>query len=347
MPKRRLILGILAVALVAALIIASAIPHEPSYEGRSLSQWLGDFTAADAAVRDRAEQAIRRIGPQAVPSLLDFIQDQRPVWRQRFSGILTRLPSKALRERVLADTQSDLLERRGTSATRAFKFLANEATAAKPQLVRLLNSATDRQVFARAAIALAYLGREGSPPLAVMLTNCPQLPLIHEPGVDPNGARIIHTNSQLTRRVICLDAISHMETNGEFAMPLVIAHLKDTNGHVVVRACWALNALRLQPQLAVPALTEVIQRSTDPEVRGAAAFTLGEHGKDSRSAVPGLMSILNEPEPVMNGREARHLSTKEILYFILMNRELRRTVTNAFLKIAPEVLTNAPVRAPQ
>jgi hypothetical protein len=74
----------LVAAVVAAIAVFSLLVAEPSYEGRGLSAWLGDFpltmdpagnsalpfSSNEQAKIDRAAVAIRGMGARALPHLL-------------------------------------------------------------------------------------------------------------------------------------------------------------------------------------------------------------------------------------------------------------------------------------
>jgi hypothetical protein len=45
-------------------------PPEPTYEGKTLDQWIEDLSDPDYAVSDRAADVLVTIGPDAVPILL-------------------------------------------------------------------------------------------------------------------------------------------------------------------------------------------------------------------------------------------------------------------------------------
>src|SRR5579863_7186021 len=75
----------LAVFLAAGLIVYLCIPKEPRYQGRTLSQWMADFTATSPSPtpdpkREAAAHAVYQIGTNAIPWLLRWAsaKDSKP-----------------------------------------------------------------------------------------------------------------------------------------------------------------------------------------------------------------------------------------------------------------------------
>ena len=69
--------AILLLALLAVRVEAQKA-NEPTYEGRSLSSWVGDLNAAAPSTRNAAAYAISGMGPaakSAVPALVKVLED--------------------------------------------------------------------------------------------------------------------------------------------------------------------------------------------------------------------------------------------------------------------------------
>lgn len=73
-----------SVFLIASLIgVCFAAGQEPTYEGKSLSEWMALTKDNDPGLRCEAAQAIGNIGPEAeaaIPVLVDLLKD-------RFAGV--------------------------------------------------------------------------------------------------------------------------------------------------------------------------------------------------------------------------------------------------------------------
>src|SRR5205814_6792920 len=107
---------------------------EPSYGGRSLSEWVGRLdAAAEPAATKEAEEAIRRIGTNALPYLLEWIQYERPAWVSSLNRVTGGLLKKHDISLQLKNST------RAEQSVKAFPILGPHASGAIPQLLRLMN----------------------------------------------------------------------------------------------------------------------------------------------------------------------------------------------------------------
>src|SRR5260370_26531761 len=82
MRKRVLAVAVLVVAVLGLIILAFVArqdPTEPSYQGKTLRQWLVllDSAASHQAQNDAASSAIGSIGKEALPYLIHIVQQRR------------------------------------------------------------------------------------------------------------------------------------------------------------------------------------------------------------------------------------------------------------------------------
>jgi len=178
MTKCRLILGILALGILAALILIVARPNrEPHYQGRSLSQWLIDVSPRNPEQReDRAYPAIRAIGTNSIPYLLDWVSyEQKPSHlRNTLRWLLGRLPPSlrfraptSLLNWVYVDRQSA----RAEAVPAAFEALGRAAEPAIPALVRIMNDQANKDASLNATLALAKFSTNATSNLLARLSD--------------------------------------------------------------------------------------------------------------------------------------------------------------------------------
>ena len=269
MPHRRLILGLLALGILTALIFAFIRPREPSYQGRSLSQWLVKFDTWDSslAAQAEAEDAIRHMGTNVIPHLLRYIRhEESPGTSKALTTVQTLLAKAGINWELTG-------RERVPRAERALIALGLDANAAIPELVRLMNDPKAPRTACAAAATLTSIGtREALPPVLTVLTNK------NHPG----------------REVVALNMF-RMGTNAGPAIPALIQCLQDTNAFTTYAAAMSLGELKLAPNLAVPALTATLQAS-DPMTRARSAQALAHFRSEARSAVPQLLKILQDPD---------------------------------------------------
>ena len=135
--------------------------NEPSYQGKSLSEWLVDFDNPSPESQAMAADAIRHIGSQAVPFLVDRLSEAQlkqvkledKKWQDKQKNAVYSVP------RPLNPYQESLV---------ALDALGPEAAAALPTLEKLLH---ENPPDVRALYVAARIGQAGVPLLTESLTN--------------------------------------------------------------------------------------------------------------------------------------------------------------------------------
>ena len=133
--------------IIAAIVFTSAcalvfVSREPSYRGKSLSEWLAQLDAStNANRRMEATAAIREIGAAALPRLVDEL-------RCHDSGLVVRLRSLVQRQKLVRWQFTTAMKRR-VRAHAAFHELYEIGTPVAPQLASALSD-TDADVRVRA-----------------------------------------------------------------------------------------------------------------------------------------------------------------------------------------------------
>ena len=139
---------VLIPAISCLVAVQSAQSAEPVYNGKPLSEWL----LLNAARDDSATEAIRQIGTNAIPTLLDLLSTTE--WNKK--RVVSKLKSKGFRKEFLgrhAETE-DIR----TVAVDGFKILGTNAESAIPQLTKLLHESEPRL---EVAYTLAGIGTKG------------------------------------------------------------------------------------------------------------------------------------------------------------------------------------------
>jgi HEAT repeat protein len=268
MAKRRLILGIFTIGLLAALSMVLTRPREPSYQGRSLSEWVRRFHWSSNEDRKEAGEAIRQIGTNALPYLLEAIQCEVPHWKQTVRMAIERIPWR-LQPRGLWLSQPDDT---ASAAANAFIPLGAEAQCAIPELIGILNDPKHFHTAPRAAFALGAIGKPALGPLLNVVTN-----------------------GRIQIRSFAITAIGSMGTNAAPALPLFIKHLKHQDLPLAYSAALALGTMKTDPAIVLPALANALQ-DPRPPVRMAAVRSLGDLGEGARSATANVLAAFSDIE---------------------------------------------------
>src|SRR6266480_4402083 len=152
-----LLLGCVLPGLVVFYLIG--FDHEPRYGGRSLSSWLlisqdiwsGKLTRPGW---QESSEAIRRMGTNGLPYVLEWMAYERPPWRTQVVAKLQKLPKALgggpkLERWVLGNGEA-----RAEATIWVFKALGPEARPIVPELFDLANSSKNPAASRRAQAAL-------------------------------------------------------------------------------------------------------------------------------------------------------------------------------------------------
>jgi len=247
------------IALSALLFLR---PGEPSYQGNLLSTWLAELSNGSSEDRKAAEVAIREIGTNALPILLQELRasDDSPVKMK-----LWELAERQKFIKIHVTLVSDRWER----ALNGFEALGATAKPAVPELVAMLGAP---DTAARAAMALMNIGSESVPPLMDALTS-----------------------SNLLMRAWAAEALGILHTDAKPAIPRLLKCLGDPIPLVRSAAAKTLGYIGEEPDLVVPALVICLE-DTNRFVKVAAIGALGSFGKDAKRVVPLLLKLVESKE---------------------------------------------------
>src|SRR6267142_5703307 len=259
----RLLLTCGVIALAASLVWPRE--HEPEYQGKRLSEWLRWRMGEPPDRPNIRAKAIRQIGTNALPFLLQWIRYESPPWREKVSDTLGNMNASIWL--AFRDKKVD----RANDAVRGFQILGAQASPAVAELSQLTKS-TNVHIAVRAVYALDSLGIEAHPGLLDVLTN-PQV-------------------SVLIAGFVLEREMTHPNPNTGGLVRVLIGQLQHQDPEIAAKAAQLLGQLAGEPRLAVPALTNSLQAPA-PRVRCCAMDALGKFGEQARSAVPALLHALD------------------------------------------------------
>ena len=148
---------LLLLTVVLAVLPAKAGDSEPSYQEHSFSEWASqiDFTVPIIGDEPPPIVAVRHIGTNAIPILLDWISNQKPPKgkpNQDYKPPLWFSPSRV------------------EAAAMLFNYLGAEAKPAIPQLTHFALTFHDYERYEQCVRALANIGTDSLPAFNVLLT---------------------------------------------------------------------------------------------------------------------------------------------------------------------------------
>ncbi len=300
-------------ALASALfVLLFTREREPSYQDRSLTQWLmqgwnGNVTTS---FTPEARAAIYQMRTNALPFLLKWVHDDSPGHGLILSlkGRVSNLPDAVTPNSLRLWADVDFNAKRATAAALAFDVLGDGAEATIPELTRLMTNPAVTNASQRAVIALTGIGKPAIPALLTHLAN---------------------TNAPNRRQVpLSFGWFPSLTTNAVYEnsfVPLLVLCLRDPDPSMRSLAVMALSGPskldRSQAALVATALTNALGPDSPLSTRLTAIVELGEFGTSATTAIPSLSILTADTD----GR-------------------IRMHATNALLRIAPGALTNAPPR---
>ena len=282
--RRRRKLLILTGCSFAALVLLMVAKREcePSYDGRSLSEWVHVCSCRKPErptydEREKAAQAIRHIGTNAIPTLLRWISYDPSQARKTSLALLRHLP-KALQPQFLWEREARAFETQV-----AFYTLGTAARSAIPALTHLAITSSGEERVYYCSRALSYIGPEALP---AMLT--------------------ITSNPQGKARACPLPMLFIFRTEARSAVPFLVACLNDKEDAVACAAAEVLGYLTLSNAVVVPALAASLQ-STNAARRAHAARGLAEFGRAAEAVAPQLQQLLSDPSQSARSEARRAL----------------------------------------
>lgn len=233
------------------LAVQSTRAADPAYNGKALSDWLVLNLTGDASAQD----AIRQIGTNGIPTLIDILGAKEGNRRK----VLRELKSEELKQEF-SSKDSNLADLRNL-AVQGFAVLGTNAESAVPQLAKLFR---DSDTCFEAARALSQVGPKG----ISALTNA--------------------MNDEDLAGVVVSAFGQHNSGDPKVITEVLICALK--NPDPVTRGNAARFLRGKDAALAIPALLPMLDETNDYPLRGA-IIALGSYGPTAKVAAPKLFSI--------------------------------------------------------
>lgn len=152
---------VLVTGFLGAVVWQKLHRWEPAYEGRDLSSWLTDFDLESAGSPDRATQAVRAIGTNALPVLLRMICTKDPLWKRCL--IVFNARQSLIQLRI---SRAAVIRYR---ATQGYGTLGTEAKDGVASLIEIMQSERSIEVLEDIAAALGAIGPTAKPAIPVLL----------------------------------------------------------------------------------------------------------------------------------------------------------------------------------
>lgn len=240
------IILLLAAFSVAAFLVWKFYRPEPVYQGKPLSAWAQQYGSNNWSARPElareAEIAIRQIGSNAIPFLLDGIRAEESRIKKTFRGLLPRKWQYELR---LKDTSGDI-RRMGAHGIAALG--TNAPAAVIPKLIHIASHHPDDDGRYIAVFALRTLGPTAEPAIPFFiqcLTNSYNIirdegamglgSVGRQPKIAPALMKYLEsarTSPSTFEARDAIEAMSKFGTNAKPAVPLLLSFLNHPSVYV-------------------------------------------------------------------------------------------------------------------
>ena len=276
--RRLLLCGALPVLLVT-LAVWSWAPREPSWAGRSLSDWLKDFeparmrnpSAVDEQNAAAARRAIQGMGTNCLPILLRRIGRVEPAPLEKMLIKLEEFLAEQEVKIPWTPTQTRL-EVGVSDACDAVNALGHQAVPAIPELKRWLLSSSDVKV-SMGAYLLANIAPEG---IEVLIA--------------------ASTNRTVLNRAAVAGRLHSIASEHPQAFTALLAMTADADPSVRGQAGFLITSGRYEAAVIWPVINRLLA-DVERSVRREILRKLDRFRGDLRPAEPALTALLTDPDP--------------------------------------------------
>ncbi|NBV23832.1 MAG: HEAT repeat domain-containing protein [Proteobacteria bacterium] len=284
--KQKVQIALACVAFMGLSLWASWPKREPSWDGKTVSEWLVELAPVKSTARsgansrlemvrahterqrqeERGQAAIHALGERAVPYVLAMLEEapSRPQWQETGAKKLGwKLPEPPSREI------------RTQRAALAFAALGNNARSALPKLGHMLH---DTNTMSDAALCLGNIGSSGVPLLLSGLASSNEI-----------------------LREACIAHIGLRGTNASAAAPAVLAAVADPNPKIARAAAFIYPGIEPDKHKLVATLLQWAQ-SNAVSVHSLimAMNTVGyyrrPHGPEVQPLIAALVRLAVDPD---------------------------------------------------
>jgi HEAT repeat protein len=273
--------------LIALILRVSTRTPEPRYKGQSLSDWLHNYDHAHTQTQEQeAKQAIREIGTNAVPFLLQYMRYAPRPWKRSITDAFAKLKDMRFVGRFIPYSMTtDAASARAETAAYAFGVLGPVAAYAYPDIARLACTATEPKVAELATMVLIMRKADATNAIGFVLSNAP--PPIRTQMI----GRIATQWDQQLLQAVRQALIECVRAEDEQAAQVAVSTL--------------LTLKHSQPEATLQLFVECLTNSK-PKVRAEAIICIATFQAAAKPAVPSVIPYLTDPDPTVR-KEATNL----------------------------------------
>ncbi len=265
----KVILFVFLAAAIAVVFVCVFLPPEPSYQGKTVTQWIRGLEYENENPTDEMRAALRAMGEPAVTRLIAILNQHDSLLKRKFLEYARRHTNLWNRYVSTRKIVPESVYR--SEAATALGELGPAAQAAIPSLTA---AGQDPDFIASSRAQAALMNIRQVPPDSL-------LPALENPR-SSNWGRAAFT-------------VKYLGSNGQVAIPLLVRELEDTNIGVRQQAAMSLGGIASQPDFVVPALLSHL-KDPNPSVRRAAIDALIKFPGEKARIIPALLSVMRDPD---------------------------------------------------
>lgn len=278
----------LSLGLLAAPVGACAFGEEPTYNGKTLREWMDGLKNKEPNVRCEAVAALAALSPDpkvVVPKLLEVLDDKDDDVRWQVYRSLTKMGVAAVPPLCTALKDDDARIR--SLAAKALARLDKKSRPAIPMLQHALKD-KDKKVRIEVARALWDIDRQAQTILPVLIACL--------------------TDEDATVRLASVWALTVMDSAAKPAVPALLERLKERNTDVRVDAAWALWRIDRRAKVAIPVLVAAM-KDNHYEARINIPSMLDQMRPDAVDVIPVFIELLKDRDASMRSNVASSLGS--------------------------------------
>jgi HEAT repeat protein len=246
--RTKFIIALCLLAAIGGLAWILWRPREPVYQGKRLSHWLehydGNFsTITEQSWMRQADEAIRQIGTNAIPILLERIAEKDSALKKK---LLLWSPMKL--QQALGVVPARM---RNSEGRCGFEALGTNARCAVPALIRIYDTTYTWRAQYNSLQAIGEVGIY-DPEAVSFLISVLESPDAHDEAI----------------RALCKSRVEP-----QLVMPILIKELKDPTSQAILEPVQALGRFGPEAKAAVPLLIACLANK-DPIIRRSAGESL-------------------------------------------------------------------------
>ncbi|MBX3440319.1 MAG: HEAT repeat domain-containing protein, partial [Planctomycetaceae bacterium] len=289
-------------------LLTTEAASEREYDGHTVDEWREAIKSIDFQSRTAAE---------AVPGLIELVQDHRLPWFTRKQAALTlgrigRPAESAVPVLIVLLAEPDHSEGSPTAdwAAKALSLFGPVAAPAAPALADLLDDVRRSHLDRLSSVeALARIGTAHEAAVPALIRQADR-------GTEGEIARGTDTHDAGELCEAAVDGLAIVGAAAAPAVPALIRMSREDSSRLRKKAAVALGGIGPAAEIAAQALTELALFDDSPEVRGAAGASLAAIGDSGELA---LRKLLNDQDAAVRLLAAESMK--------LLPRRNERTVT--------------------